>query len=107
MNSGQSFLGEFEVVDDENVVVLLSEQVWKHIVERRGEDFIKWWNEIKDTIQNPDFKCRSKNKPTTKVYVKKNNSKRNFPSKYLLVFVSEDNVIKTSYFSKTLKGLIT
>jgi len=94
---------EFEVADHQNVIIRLTKHNWEHIIQRRGSEFHNYWDNIKDTVINPDIIAESKIDDKTRIYIQEKKVKRNFKSKYLIVLVNSNNDIITSWFSKKIK----
>lgn len=93
---------EFEIPDFQNVVVRLTKEHWKHILVRRGQVFHNYWDNIKETIEKPDYIGRSKTHESDKIYIQENNSERSFFSKYLIVIVDGNNDIVTAWIGNKI-----
>ena len=57
-----------------------------------------YWENIKDTIQNPELIGECKTIAGVRVYIQENNKTRNFQSKYLVVVVNRNNDVSSAYF---------
>ena len=68
----------------------------------RGYEFCGYWKNIKDTISNPDYVGKSKTHNTVRIYIQKNNSRRKFLSKFLIVIANSNNDVVSAGFRSKL-----
>jgi hypothetical protein len=95
-----------EFIDFANRTIFLSDQYYKHVIKEHGSVMTRYSKNWEETLKNPDYIGNSKSHEGCRVYIQKNDKKRHFQAKYLIIIVNEVNLITSVRFGSNLNFTI-
>jgi hypothetical protein len=91
-------------VDYERNIIYFPGYSKEHIIDRRGNEFSKYLQYCKISVEVPDLIANSKKYSGSKVYILKNRKRRNFLAKHFVTIVDSNKIIVSAHFDAKLKS---
>lgn len=89
----------FEEADYNDVIILMTEERWKHIVFKHGE-FHNFWDNLKETALNPEYIADDKSYPKNKLRIRYYKRIGNYYNFFIVVVVDDNNTVRTAHIEK-------
>ncbi len=93
---------QLEFTDFNNIEIVLNDYYYNHIIKKHGSIMTTYHENWVDTLKNPDYIGNGKTHEACNIYAQKNNNKRNYLAKYLIVVVNEGRLITSIRFGSNL-----